>query len=146
MSYWRLHYHSVWACKNRQSLVTPDIETSLYNYFRGKCSKLDAVVHAVGGIENHVHLVFSLHPKYSVADFIGKIKGASSHWVTHVLQHPDEFDWQRGYGVLSISERILPKVISYVVNQKDHHLQNRIEDSFERWSEDEEGVMINGDD
>jgi len=40
-------------------------------------------MHEVGGIEDHVHTVFSLPPKYAVADFIGTLKGASSHWVTH---------------------------------------------------------------
>ncbi len=101
MPYWRVHYHGIWACKNREPLITPELEPQLYQYLRGKGLELGAIIHEVGGIEDHTHLSFSLPPKYSVANFIGQLKGASSHWVSKVLRHPQEFDWQRGYGVLS---------------------------------------------
>lgn len=142
MPYWRLHYHAVWACKNREPLITPELEPELYKYLRGKSLELGAVIHAVGGIENHVHSAFSLPPKYTLADFIGKLKGASSHWVTHVLRHPGEFDWQRGYGVLSFGSRDLARVIAYVNNQKQHHQGGTTHEAMEKWSEEEDGVAV----
>jgi hypothetical protein len=30
MAYWRLHYHAVWACKNREPLITAELEPELY--------------------------------------------------------------------------------------------------------------------
>ena len=122
MSYWRLHYHGVWACKNREALITPELEPELYAYLRRK--------------------VFSLPPKYAVAEFIGKLKGASSHWVTHVLKHPGAFDWQRGYGVLSFGDNNLPTVIAYARNQKKHHKDQTTRAVMEKWSEEEDGVVV----
>jgi REP element-mobilizing transposase RayT len=84
MPYWRLHYHAIWSCKNRAPLITPELEPELYKYLRGKGLELGGIMHAVGGIEDHVHNVFSLPPKYAIADFIGKLKGASSHWAAPV--------------------------------------------------------------
>ena len=140
MAYWRLHYHGIWACKERQPLITPKLEPELYKYLWGKALDLGAIMHTVGGIEDHVHIAFSLHPKYSVADFIGKIKGASSHWVTHILNHPDPFDWRREYGVISFGDKRMKQVIHYVLHQKEHHSQQTTNKTFEEWSEDDDGV------
>lgn len=142
MPYWRLHYHAVWTCKNREPLITPELEPELYKYLRGKGLELGALMHAVGGIEDHTHATFSLPPKYALADFIGKLKGASSHWVTHILHHSGEFDWQRGYGVLSFGSRDLARVIAYVNNQKQHHQRGTTHEAMEKWSEEEDGVVV----
>jgi len=142
MAYWRLHYHAVWSCKNREPLIINDLEAPLHNYLLGKGLELGAIMHGVGGIEDHVHTTFSLAPKYAIADFVGKLKGAASHWVTHVLKYPGEFDWQRGYGVVSFGSKHLPMVIKYVRNQKIHHQRKTAIDVFEKWSEDEDGVVM----
>ncbi len=142
MPYWRLHYHGIWACKNREPLITAELEPELYQYLRGKSKELGAIVHAVGGIEDHIHIVFSLPLKYALDDFIGKLKGASSHWVKHVLHYPGEFDWQRGYGVLSYAGRNLKNVISCVCGQKEHHRNQTVNEMLERWDEEEDGVEM----
>ena len=142
MPYWRLHYHAVWACKNRQELITSEIEPQLYQYIAGKGRSFDAIIHAVGGVADHVHVVFSLPPKYALADFIGKLKGASSHWMTHVLKHPAPFDWQNGYGVVSFGDRHFEQVIHYVQNQKTHHQQQSLNQIMEKFCEDEDGVVV----
>ncbi len=141
MAYWRLHYHAVWSCKFRERLITPELEPKLYEYLRKKGFKSGAIIHEIGGIEDHVHLVFSLHPKYAVADFIGKLKGSSSHWVSKIYKYPGEFEWQRGYGVLSFGERALPRVLAYVNNQKEHHQKQTVIAAMEKWGEDDDGIM-----
>jgi REP element-mobilizing transposase RayT len=142
MPYWRLYYHAVWACKNREPLITAALEPELHKYLRSKGLELGASMYAVGGIEDHVHSSFALPPKFAVAEFIGKLKGARSHWVTHVLGHPGEFDWQRGYGVLSFGSRDLARVVAYVNNQKEHHRCQTTLAGMEKWSEEEDGVMM----
>ena len=140
MAYWRLYYYAVWACKNRELLIVPELEVELYKYFFIKSRELGGDLNVVGGMEDHVHLVFSLPPKYAIADFIGMLKGSSSHWITHVLNYSGDFDWQRGYGVLSFGEQGMMRVIAYVKNQKEHHRTDRLNTRFETWSEDEDGA------
>lgn len=142
MAFWRLHYHVIWPCKNRQPLITAELEPRLFAYLMDKGLELGAIMHAVGGIEDHVHSAFSLHPKFSVAEFIGNLKGASSHWVTHVLKHPRPFDWQRGYGLLSFGSKHLPQIIKYVRHQKYHHDSQTTHAVMERWSEEDDGVVM----
>jgi putative transposase len=125
MPYARLFYHLVWSTKNRLSLIGPDIEERLYSYLCQKASDMGAKVHAVNGLEDHIHLIIEIPPKISVAEAIKRMKGASSHEFS-------ELHWQRGYGALSISERNLDLAIDYVQNQKEHHKQQTALDKLER--------------
>ena len=82
---------------------------------------LGATVFAVNGIEDHVHTVASLPPALAVADFIGKVKGYSSHEVNKAKLTDSYFRWQQEYGAFSFDRKRLPYVIAYVENQKRHH-------------------------
>ena len=92
MSYSRLFYHMIWGTKNREPLIQIEFEISLYNVIAAKAKDLGAFVYAVGGIEDHVHLVASVPPRIALADFIGQVKGNSSHWVNHELLLPYHFN------------------------------------------------------
>ncbi len=85
MSFWRLYYHIIWGTKNREFLIKPDFQDSLHNVIAAKAKKLGAIVYAVGGIEDHVHLVASIPPIVALSYFIGQVKGNSSHFVNHEL-------------------------------------------------------------
>jgi putative transposase len=126
MPYWQLYYHLIWATKNRDPLITSDLEPTLHQYLRGKGLNLGGIVHAVGGIEEHIHVVVSIPPRISVATYIGQLKGASSHWVSHLSGHSDPFAWQDGYGVISFGKRALPQVVEYVRMQREHHQSGQL--------------------
>ena len=124
MAYWRLYYHIVWATKGRELLVTAELEPLLHDYLRGKVISLGGVFHAVGGIEDHIHVVASIPPKIAVATFVGQLKGASSHWANHLTEYDSALYWQDGYGVFSFGKQTLPRVVAYVLNQREHHAKN----------------------
>ena len=60
MTYWRLHYHLIWATFERQPLLTPENEKLFYGVLYGKADELGLKVHAAGNVEDHVHVVVSL--------------------------------------------------------------------------------------
>ena len=120
MPYWRLFYHVVWGTKNRLSLIESAWEADLHGYIWGKATALECIPHAINGMSDHLHVVISIPPKVPVATLIGKLKGASSHHVNE--RYADgAFAWQAEYGVLSVSERSLSRVVDYVKGQKQHH-------------------------
>lgn len=121
MPYWQLYYHLIWATKDREPLITAALEPELFKYLRGKGLELGGMVHAVGGVEDHEHLVVSIPPRMAVGDYVGKLKGASSHWVTHMSGYREPFAWQEGYGILSFSKRSLSQVVQYVFSQRERH-------------------------
>ena len=74
MPYYRLFYHIVWTTQDRLPLIKVEFEVSLHNVIAAKAKNLGALVYAVGGIEDHIHLAATVPPKIALADFIGQIK------------------------------------------------------------------------
>jgi putative transposase len=134
MALWRLYYHLIWATKERQPLIKLELEAPLYNYIIGKADAKSCIVHAIGGIEDHLHLVVSIPPHISIADFVKNIKGSSAYYINNNLVSPqsNKFAWQEGYGVFSLGSKQLEQAIIYVQNQKTHHLQKTAIASLER--------------
>ena len=81
MPLWRLFYHLVWATHERQPLITPAHEQILYPHIKGKVDFLECQLHAIGGIEDHIHIIVSIPPKLSISDFAKRIKGSSSRYL-----------------------------------------------------------------
>jgi REP element-mobilizing transposase RayT len=140
MPYWRLFYHITWGTKNREPLIQAEFETSLHNVIVAKVESLGAFVYAVGGIEDHVHLVASVPPRIALSDFIGQVKGNSSRFVNHELSLPCQFNWQAEYGVVSFSGKQLDVVVKYVKNQRQHHLEDTVIPFLERVEAEEARV------
>lgn len=140
MAYWRHFSHLVWTTKDRQPFITADIEAELYGYIIGKATNLQCITHAIGGVDDHIHLVVSIPPKIAVADVIRRIKGSSSHYVNHNFPgYPHQFAWQRSYGSLSFGESQLPKAAQYALNQKRHHQAGTIIAALEETDEEDNG-------
>ena len=67
MPYWQTFYHIVWATKNREPLITPDVEAMIYGLIRSKAIGLGGTVFALNGMSEHVHLVASIPPAIAVS-------------------------------------------------------------------------------
>jgi putative transposase len=139
MAFWRLSYHLVWATKNREHLIQPQIEDRLYAYIVSKAAELGVYVYAINSWYDHIHLVVSIPPKHAVAYVVKRLKGASSHDLNHAGRLDYHFAWQRGYGALSLGERQRPEAEAYVANQKQHHEHQTANAWLERYAEFDEG-------
>ena len=82
-----------------------------------------------GGTENHIHLLISLPPNRSVIGFVRIIKTNSSKWLHSDLSLND-FGWQKGYGLFSVSYSELEKVKIYIQNQTNHHKKMSYSEEF----------------
>lgn len=131
MSWYELFYHFVWATKYRAPTIDVKWESELYTVVIAKCKALDSWVHAIGGVQDHIHLVVSVSPTISIATFANQVKGNSSHFVNHVLQPNYTFAWQPEYSVISFHRKHLPVMVQYVRNQKDHHSSGNLYSGLE---------------
>ncbi len=131
----QLVYHFTWSTKNRDPLITPEVEARLYPYIRYKCKSLGYRLHAIGGTEDHLHILVSLTPSQRVADVAWRLKGASSHYINKESGLDAVLYWQDGYGVVTLRQSEIPKVARYIHNQKKHHRENVLTDPLERAQE-----------
>jgi putative transposase len=135
--YSEINFHITWHTKNSLPMITPAIEERLYHYLTHKVLETPgAYLHAIGGIETHVHIGVSLEPNILVSDWIGRLKGGSSHYINHEVQ-PKALEWQRGYGIVSFGSRDLRWVVEYIQDQKEHHQNRTIHDRLERINKDD---------
>jgi|SRR5688500_13249484 putative transposase len=135
MPYWKLYYHFVWGTKNRLPLIDASLEAELYRVIAAKAHDMDGFVHAIGGMEDHLHLAVSISPKIAPAKFIGDVKGNCSHFVNHVIKPDFEFHWQDAYGVFSFGEKSLFAIKEYIQNQKQHHADGTLIETMEQMDE-----------
>ncbi len=131
--YWELYYHLVWRTKESMPLLTAKVEPLTHKYLIHRVLQTaEAMVHAVGGIEDHVHMAVSLPPTVEIARWVGDIKGACSHEINHGPSGLGALAWQTGYGVVSFGKRDLPWVVDYIKRQREHHTAGHLEDRLER--------------
>ena len=134
--YSEINFHITWHTKNSNPMIRGKIEDRLYHYLTHKILETPgARLHAIGGIENHIHIATSTQPNILVSDWVGKLKGSSSHYINHEVQ-PKALEWQRGYGIVSFGTKDLQWVIDYVKNQKEHHGKGKIHDRLERFTDE----------
>lgn len=127
----QLYLHCVWATWDRLPLLTPDIQKIVYAAIIQDCEKLKCTVIAIGGIEDHVHLLTGFPPTVSISDIIKQIKGSSSHLITHEVKLGEFFKWQGSYGAFTVSRDDIDSVANYIRNQATHHQQKSIISSWE---------------
>ena len=130
--YAELFFHFIWRTKNRQALITPDLEPAIWAKILSKSTELGAYPLEVGGIEDHVHQLVNTPPTLLLSEFIGTVKGSVSHYVNHDLHSAQRFHWGEGCGVLSLAKRDAPGVRSYIRNQRPHHIRKTCNAKMER--------------
>ena len=79
----------------------------------------------IGGVADHVHALIGLKPTHCLSDFVRELKKASSVWAaTH---HEQQFQWQEGYSVFTVSASMMEAVRQYIAAQEEHHRQRTFE-------------------
>jgi REP element-mobilizing transposase RayT len=117
----RVLIHLVFSTKNREPLIASQYQERMFAYLAGTLNAIDCPVVIVGGMPDHVHLLFVQARTLSLSKIVEEIKKESSKWAkTHI--HP-EFYWQSGYGAFSVSPSLVEKVRDYIANQAVHHHQ-----------------------
>ena len=138
-AYSEINLHLVWHVKSNLPIITPEIEPRLYRYIRSYALQSKGLIfHEIGGTETHVHVAITMPPTLLISDWIGRVKGASSHYVNHELVNRKLLEWQTGYGVVSFGTKDLEWVVNYIRNQKEHHRKQTTVERLERATHDEE--------
>jgi REP element-mobilizing transposase RayT len=130
-SYAEIYLHLVWGTWDRHPLITPERAGVVYRVIREECERLGAEALAIGGVEDHVHLLARVPPTLAPAELAKQVKGSSSHAVNASHGRYAEFRWQGGYGAFSVSRQHLPRIRRYVLNQAEHHHSGRTAEFLE---------------
>ncbi len=121
MSYIQSYHHIVFATKNRVPALDSDHRRQLFKYLWGVLKNKDCHVYRMNGVEDHVHILTSIHQTLSVADLVRDLKTASSNWIRQEGLFSGFIGWQDGYGAFTKSHHDRDAVIEYIKDQVEHH-------------------------
>jgi REP element-mobilizing transposase RayT len=84
---------------------------------------------AVGGTQDHVHILLSLPSSVPIARAMREVKSASSLWMHQTVQEKD-FEWQEGYGAFSVGMAQTSATVAYIARQEEHHRRRDFQAEF----------------
>jgi putative transposase len=122
--------HIVFSTKKRVRLIVPEVEKSLHAYIASICNAQGCHAFRIGGTSNHIHIACALSRTITVSKLLEEIKSHSSKWIKQQDPRCARFSWQGGYGVFSVSESHLGRVVNYIDRQKEHHHEKTFEDEL----------------
>ena len=103
---WECKYHLVWIPKSRKKVLYGQLRKELGQILRGLAKQKESEVMEGTLKADHVHMVLSIPPKYSVSQVVGYVKGKSAIWVARVTGSRRNFVgqsfWARGYCVSTV--------------------------------------------
>jgi putative transposase len=119
--------HVIFSTKDRRKLIPKEFQPKVWAYIAGVCKNHEIHVEAIGGTDDHIHLLIRVPAAMSVAKAILTIKSNSSKWVN---EQGRKFEWQEGYAAFSVSASLVPRVARYVSTQETHHRRMTFEAEF----------------
>ena len=127
----RLWTHLIFSTKDRFPFLSDkQIRTEMHAYLAQVLRNHDCETLIVGGVEDHVHSLFALSRKYSIATIVKEVKRTSSIAIKDKSPTLRKFHWQGGYGAFSVSQSNLQDVFDYIAGQEEHHKQVPFQDEY----------------
>ncbi|MBN1910124.1 MAG: transposase [Pirellulales bacterium] len=122
--------HLVYGTKHRKRWIHADTADGLWAYQAGVFKQWDSPALAIGGYEDHVHVLFVLSRNHPLKNIVEEVKKSSSKWIK--TQGPEfaAFQWQKGYAAFSASQSSVDEVKSYIEAQPDRHRKMSFQDEF----------------
>jgi putative transposase len=128
----KVYIHAVFSTKNRDPILADAWREELFTVLGGTANNLGCSSIIVGGVADHVHMLYSLGRTVSLSDSIGKMKSTSSLWVNQTRGLTSPFHWQGGYAAFSVSQSHIEAVSAYIRRQAEHHAKQSFQDELRK--------------
>lgn len=123
-------FHVVFSTKDRRKCIDSALRERLFPYLGGIARENGMQLLAVGGVEDHVHLLVCIPASLALSKAVQLLKGGSSKWIHETFQNQRQFAWQEGYGAFSVSFSGIEDTIAYIRRQQEHHQTQTFEEEF----------------
>ena len=118
---WECKYHIVFAPKYRRQIIYGKIKADIGQMIRKLCEYKGIEIIEAEACKDHIHMLISIPPKFSVAQIMGYLKGKSSlmifeKYANLKYKYGNRHFWARGYYVDTVGKN--KKMIKeYIRNQ-----------------------------
>jgi REP element-mobilizing transposase RayT len=131
-----VYAHLVFSTKNRAPFFKDaGFRAKVHAYLAGISKGQQCPALAIGGADDHVHVLARMGREVTQAGWVHEMKRASSLW----MKTPDaggagmaDFSWQSGYGIFSVSHSNVQAVLDYIATQEEHHKRVSFQEEFRK--------------
>ena len=127
----KVYIHAIFSTKNREPVLVDEWRDELFHVLGGSANNLGCQSLIVGGVADHIHMLFQLGRTITIAEAIGKIKCTASAWVNQ--RQNLSFHWQGGYAAFSVSQSNVGAVREYIRGQDEHHAKQAFQEELREW-------------
>ena len=138
-SKWNCKYHIVFAPKYRRKVIYQEIKVDIGKILRRLCENKGVEIHEAEACPDHIHMLVSIPPNISVAQFMGYLKGKSTLMIfdRHAnlkYRYGNRHFWCRGYYVDTVGKN-KQKIAEYIKHQLD---EDRIGEQMTMFGKDDD--------
>ena len=126
----KIYAHLIFRTKHRKAFIDEAIRARVHGYLATTLRDMDCPYVVVGGVADHVHILFDVGKLHAPKEFVEHVKRESSKFVKTLGRQYSKFYWQRGYGMFSVSPTHLVDAEAYVRNQEEHHRTKTFQEEF----------------
>ena len=129
----KIYIHLIFHIKTTSPAIRQEDIERVHCYVGQLVNTTGCKVVRVGGVNDHVHILFLLSRDVAISHVVEEIKRNSSRWIKTLATHYRAFAWQNGYGVFSVSQSIVDKTLDYISNQEMHHKRFSFQDEYRQF-------------
>jgi REP element-mobilizing transposase RayT len=129
----RVLVHLVFSTKNRVPNLLPAIRAELHPYLAVVLKNDNCPSLQVGGVADHVHLLFALSRTRSIAQVAENVKTSSSKWLKTKSPALADFHCQNAYGIFSVGRSEVDGLIHYIRHQEEHHRRATFQEEYRQF-------------
>ena len=131
----KIYIHLIFHIKTMSSPIRESDLDRIHSYIGQLVNATGCKVIQVGGMCDHIHILFLLSKDVAISHVVEEVKRNSSRWMKTIEPYYSTFAWQNGYGVFSVSQSVIGKTLEYVRNQGIHHKKMSFQDEYQKFLE-----------
>ena len=129
-TYTQILYHIIFSTKDRRRAIRKEHRDDIYRYIWGIHKNLNCHLYRIGGTDDHVHILTSLHPTLALSKYVEKVKTGSTNWIRRENLFSNWPGWQDGYGAFTAAWADKDAIIEYIKGQEEHHRRVTLLDEY----------------
>ncbi|MEO0311857.1 MAG: hypothetical protein RIQ89_1514 [Bacteroidota bacterium] len=129
-TYTQIHIHAIFAVRNRVACIDKSWQERLYLYIIAIIQKHGHKVLSIGGMPDHIHILFGFRPTQALSTLMQEVKRDSSEWINQEKLTIGKFSWQEGYGAFSYAKSQIQNVCHYIATQEQHHQKKTFREEY----------------
>lgn len=125
-----MYAHIILSTRNREKIMEYNDLRKIHSYIGALINNNNCQTIIIGGTSNHLHILCKLASAASIAMLMQALKRNACKWIKTLGPAYENFSWQHGYEVFSVSLSEVEELKQYIENQELYHQEHSFKEEF----------------